>query len=162
MNLQQEDVKLIKLIQMENKHWLLDIPFFKAIVIILTTIYCIAPPVVYIFTMQPELFKSLDIFKTLLLAVSFGSLLFAMCFFICLSAAAILLRKQYTDIEIYSGGIIFTLANYTIIFLINLLSYVIDNHFFTLKESVTAISTIMSAIYLFTMINLLSRVFIRK
>jgi hypothetical protein len=126
--------------QTEAKHWLLDIPFFKAVVIIISVIYCIAPPVLYLFTIQPELFKSLDIFKLLLMSAGFGSLLFTVCFLVILTSVALPMKKEYIDIEIYSTAIIAILGMYSIVLIFNLTNYVLVGQLLTLKQSITILA----------------------
>jgi hypothetical protein len=61
----------------EKESFLLEInklPFIKAIAFTISIVYCICLPIVVIYIKSPSLFNQLDIFKILLLALSFGTI----------------------------------------------------------------------------------------
>ncbi|MCZ4223496.1 hypothetical protein [Pedobacter rhodius] len=120
---------------MKTGHWLLEIPFFKAIFLASSIVYCIAPGIVYCFINFKDLFERTDLLKLLLLTTSFSTLIYCVNYFITLLVFGIAMKRQLDDKEIYTVSAQALINIYTLIFLINLLNYVFYNDILTIKES---------------------------
>lgn len=128
---------------MENKHWLFQVPFLKSVFFTLSAIYCIAPGIIYCYINMPVFFANTELVKLLLLVASFSTLLFAINYLVILFLVSCMTRKNLDNEVDYktSGHII--IAFYTIVFFINLISFLLFDEFQTIKTAIISFYSIM-------------------
>lgn len=142
---------------------IVKLPLFKTIFIILFIVFSIFPPILFFYSLEPQLFEKLDFFKVLILTAGFGlSFMSLNTFYVLSSVVLINLDEDEIPkrIQSLSLALIYSIASYLGLYILMICPDAFLFKITTLKQAILMLLTfsfLIAALFIILVLGIDSR-----